>query len=102
MQTYGFIAAVVLVLIAWSWNYDIWSNSPNVRRRRNPLSLGFSASALSALFLISGIAGFNLDNRDWIDAVIWSQVLIGVVLMLTALYLLRRGARDIDRRISGT
>jgi hypothetical protein len=103
---YLFIGAVIVVLIAWSWHFHSWSNSPAARRARSPLWLGFTATAASALFLIAGIIGLNLSKRSrffagtaWTDGVIWWQVVVGLVLVPVAIYLLRRGARDIDRRL---
>lgn len=103
---YLFVGGVILVLIAWSWHFDFWSNSPTARRSRSPVSLGFTATAASALFLIAGILGLNLRDRGvfsntdaWTDGVIWWQVMVGLALVPLAVYLLRRGARDIERRI---
>jgi uncharacterized membrane protein len=88
------------------WHFQFWSNSPTARRSRSPLWLGFTATAASALFLIAGIIGLNLSKRRrffdgtaWADGVIWWQVVVGLVLVPVAVYLLRRGARDIDRRL---
>jgi len=69
--------------------------------------VGFTATAASALFLIAGlIIGLNLSKRSrffigtaWTDGVIWWQVVVGLVLVPVAVYLLRRGARDVDRRL---
>jgi hypothetical protein len=104
---YLFVGAVIVVLIAWSWHFHFWSNSPTARRSRSPLWLGFTATAASALFLIAGIIGFNLSKRSrffsgtaWTDGVIWWEVVVGLLLVPAAIYLLRRGARDIDRRLS--
>jgi uncharacterized membrane protein len=88
------------------WHFQFWSNSPTARRSRSPLWLGFTATAASALFLIAGIIGLHLSKRRrffdgtaWADGVIWWQVVVGLVLVPVAVYLLRRGARDIDRRL---
>lgn len=102
-----FLAAVIVVLIAWSWHFHVWSNSPTARRSRSPLWLGFTTTAASALFLIAGIIGFNLSKRSrffsgtaWTDGVIWWQVAVGLVLVPVAIYLLRRGVGDIERKLS--
>lgn len=101
------VAAVIVVLIAWSWDFHFWSNRPTARRSRSPLWLGFTATAASAMFLIAGIIGFNLSKRSrfftgtaWTEGVIWWQVVAGLVLVPVAIYLLRRGVRDIERRLS--
>ena len=102
-----FLGAVIVVLIGWSWLFHFWSNSPSARRSRSPLWLGFTATAGSALFLIAGIIGFDLSKRSrfftgtaWTEGVIWRQVVVGLVLVPVAIYLLRRGVRDIKRRLS--
>ena len=107
LSPYLFLGAVVVVLIAWSWHFHFWSDSPTARRSRSPLWLGFTATATSALFLIAGIIGFNLSKRSrfftgtaWSEGVIWWQVVVGLVLVPVAIYLLRRGVRDIERRLS--
>jgi len=109
LSPYLVLGAVVVVLIAWSWQFHFWSNSPTARRSRSPLWLGFTATAASALFLIAGIIGFNLSKRSrfftgtaWSEGVIWWQVVVGLVLVPVAIYLLRRGVRDIERRLSRT
>ena len=103
---YLFIGAVIATLVAWSWHFHFWSNSATARRSRSPLWLGFTASAASALFLIAGIIGFSLTKHTrfftgtaWIDGVIWWQVAVGLVLAPVAIYLLRRGVRDIQRTL---
>ena len=107
LSPYLFLGAVVVVLIAWSWHFHFWSDSPTARQSRSPLWLGFTATATSALFLIAGIIGFNLSTRSrfftgtaWSEGVIWWQVVVGLVLVPVAIYLLRRGVRDIERRLS--
>jgi hypothetical protein len=104
---YLFIGAVIVVVIAWSWHFHFWSNNPTARRSRSPLWLGFTATAASAVFLTAGIIGYNLSRRSrffagtaWTDGVIWWQVVVGVALVPVAIYLLRRGVRDIDRRLN--
>ena len=106
LSGYLFVAAVVIVVIAWSWRFHSWSNSPTARRSRSPLSLGFTATAASALFLIAGITGLNLSQRSrffsgtaWTGAVSWWEVLVGALLVPVAVYLVRRGVRDIDRQL---
>jgi len=106
LLSYLFIGTVIVVLIAWSWHFHFGSNSPTARQSRSPLWLGFTATAASALFLVAGIIGLNLSKRDrffagsaWTDGVVWWEVVVGLALVPVALYLLRRGARDIDRRL---
>jgi len=106
LLSYLVVAAVIATVIAWSYQFHFWSNSPTARRGRSPLWLGFSATGTSALFLIAGLIGANLNKRDafsnrsaWTDGVIWWEVAVGLVLIPVAVYLLRRGVRDIDRKL---
>jgi succinate dehydrogenase hydrophobic anchor subunit len=102
---YLFVGAVIAVLFTWWWHFHTWSNSPRARRARSPLWLGFSASAAAMMFLIAGMIGFNLSKRArffdgtaWADGVIWWQVASGLALLPVAIYLLRRGVRELDVR----
>ena len=106
LQPYLLLGAVIAVLIAWSWQFHFWSNSPTARRSRSPLWLGFTGMAASALFLTGGIIGVDLSKRSrfftgtaWTEGVIWWQVVVGLVLLPAAIYLLRRGIRDIERKL---
>lgn len=105
-QAYLFIAVVLAAAVAWSWHYHFWSNSPTARRSRSPLWLGFTTTSASALFLLAGVTGYDLSRRNrfftgtaWAEGVIWPQVVVGLALVPVAIYLLRRGARDIRRSL---
>lgn len=74
---------------------------------RRPLWLGFSATAASVLYVVSGLIGYNLSKHDrfvagsvWKDGVIWWEVLVGLALVPVAILLLRRGARDVERTLT--
>jgi hypothetical protein len=106
LRPYLIAGAVIGVLIAWSWYFQSWSNSRTARRSRSPLWLGFSATAASALFLMAGVTGFNLSRHSqfstgsaWTDGVIWWEVVVGLVLASAAIYLVRRGVREIAGRL---
>jgi uncharacterized membrane protein len=106
LSPYLFVGGVIAVLIAWSWHFHFWSNSPTARRSRSPLWLGFTATATSALFLIAGVMGHNLNKRGQLfsstartDDVIWWEVAIGIVLVPVAIYLLWRGVRAVNREL---
>ena len=101
-----FVGAVIVVLIAWWWRFHFWSNTPGARRSQSPLWLGFSTTAASALFLVAGIIGFELDKHRrfvtgtaWTNGVIWWEVVVGLVLAPLAIYFLRRGVSDIERSL---
>lgn len=103
---YLYVGLFIAVLVAWSWHFHFWSNSPIARKSRTPLWLGFTTTATSALFLVSGVIGYNLNKHTrfvagtaWNDGVLWWEVAVGVVLLPVAIFLLRRGARDIDQRL---
>ena len=103
---YLFVGAVIGTLIAWSWHFHFWSNSPTARRSRTRLWLGFTAMATSALLVIAGLTGLNLSKHSrflsgsrWADGVIWWEVAAGLVLVPVAVYLLRRGVRDIEGKL---
>ena len=97
----GVLAGVAL----WSWL--VYSRSP--RRKATPAYMAFSATAVAALFLLAGFAGFNLSTRHrfltgtaWSDGVIWWQVGIGLALVPLVVYFWRRAMSDIDRRLNRT
>ena len=105
-SAYLFLGAVAAAVAAWSYYFHAWSNSPTARRSRSPLSLGLTATAASALFLVAGLVGLDLSNSHGffagarrIDGVIWWQVVFGVVLAPVALFLLRRGVRDLSQTV---
>jgi len=98
---YLVVAAIIAAVIAWSWPFHFWSP-----RSRNPLWLGFSAAGTSALFLLAGLLGRDLSKHNrfvtgitWTGHVIWWQVAVGLVLLPLAVYLLRRGVRNIHRKL---
>ena len=106
VTSYLYLAGFLAVLVAWSYYAHGWSDRPSAERMRSWLWGGFTASAASALFLISGFIGWKLNmhgqlfsNTEWTGSVIWPQVGVGLALVPFAVYLLRRGAREIDRRI---
>ena len=103
--SYLYLAAFIAVLAAWSYYFHGWSGSRSAQKVRGPLWGGFTATAASGLFLVSGFIGWKLNmhgqlfsKTEWTDSVVWSQVVLGLALIPLAAYLLRRGARDIDQR----
>jgi hypothetical protein len=97
---YLVVAAIVTAVIAWSWQFHFWSP-----RSRNRLWFGFSATGMSALFLIAGLIGWDLNrHKRFVTGitrtgdVIWWQVAVGLVILPLAVYLLRRGVRDISMK----
>ncbi|MGH9408133.1 MAG: hypothetical protein ACRD1V_01610 [Vicinamibacterales bacterium] len=97
---------VIAIVIAWSCGFDAWSMSGTLRRSRSPLWTGFSLTAASALFLVTGLIGYNLSQHDrfvtgtWADGVILWQVVVGLVMLPVAIHFLRRGVRDINQKPS--
>jgi hypothetical protein len=104
---YLYPALFIAVVVAWFWRTNYWfGSSPAARNMRRPLPMAFSATAASALFLIAGVSGWRLNRHErfvagtgWSDFVIWWQVGVGLALLVLAVYLFRRGVRDIDRRL---
>lgn len=95
---YLFVAIGVAVTIAVS-------RRVHGRRSRSPLWGGFTLTAASALFLVSGLMGFNLDQRvrfasgsAWSDGPIFWQLVVGLVLVPFAVHFLRRGIRDLKQQ----
>ena len=103
--SYLYLAAFLAVVAAWSDFAHGWSGRPSAPGVRSPLWGGFTATAASGLFFVSGLIGWKLNmhgqlfsNTEWTDSIVWSQVAMGLALIPLAVYLLRRGARDIDQR----
>jgi hypothetical protein len=100
-----FVAALALGGVAW-FRYYVWSDGTVARRSRSPLWFGFTATAASALFVVAGLAGFDLDRHSsfvhgspWSDGVIWWEVLTGLAIAPIAILLVRRGMRDLQAEI---
>ena len=70
------------------------------QRRWSPVWGAFTATTVSAVYLLAGFSGYQLNRRTrflaaeaWTDSVIWWQVAAGAALIPVALYFWRRGAR---------
>jgi hypothetical protein len=100
---YLVVAAIIAAVIAYSWQFHFWSP-----RSRSPLWLGFSATGMSALFLIAGLVGWDLSKHSRFVTgitrtgdVIWWQIAVGLAILPVAIYLLRRGVRDVAAHDTG-
>ena len=100
MEQLSALLAAAAFFALWTW--FLYKRSDG--RWWSPLWLSFSAGAAAALFLVSGFIGYILSKRArfaagtaWSDAVIWWEVGVGVALMGTAVYLWRKGVRQLAR-----
>jgi hypothetical protein len=105
LQPVLIIVGGIIVVIAGTWLLNR-RPSPVARHRHNPLWLGFTMTAASLLFLISGFIGFNLSRRDrfltgtaWSESIIWWEVAMGAAILPIAAYLLYRGGQEINARL---
>lgn len=76
-------------------------------RQWSPVWGAFSATTVSAVYLLAGFSGYQLNRRTrflapeaWTGSVIWWQVAAGAALIPVAYYFWRRGATEIDRRLA--
>jgi hypothetical protein len=107
VMPYLYAGLFMAVLVGWFWRTNYWfGSSPAARSMRRPLPMAFSATAMSALFLVSGASGWRLSKQarfvagtGWSESVIWWQVGVGLALLVLAVFLFRRGVRDMDRHL---
>jgi hypothetical protein len=92
----------VLTIVAFlaAWHFWLYKRSGGW----NPLWMAFSATAAAVLFLITGVIGYTLSRHErfvahapWAGHVIWSQVLIGLLAGLVAVYFWRKGLQRMRR-----
>jgi len=76
-------------------------------RQWSPVWGAFTATTVSAVYLIAGFSGYQLNRRApflapeaWTGSVIWWQVAAGLALIPVAYYFWRRGATEIERRLN--
>ena len=76
-------------------------------RRWSPIWGAFTATTVSAVYLIAGFSGYHLERRArffsdaaWSNGIIWWEVGAGAAVMPIALYFWRRGAAEIERRLA--
>ncbi|MDP3719640.1 MAG: hypothetical protein Q8T13_17910 [Acidobacteriota bacterium] len=76
-------------------------------RRWSPIWGAFTATTVSAVYLIAGFSGYHLNRRArffsdaaWADSIIWWQVGAGAAVIPVAIYFWRKGAREIDQRLA--
>ena len=87
----GFVAA---------WHFFFYKRSGG--RICSPLWIAFGTTTGAAIFLVAGCIGYILDRHDrfvartaWAGGVIWSEVSIGLVMTLVAMYFWRKDLRSI-------
>ena len=92
------IVVLIAAVALWWWFEQVQTGS----RARSPLWMAFSMTAVSAVYLVSGLIGYRLDRHDrfvartaWAGSVIWSEVAIGTAIALVAVFFWRRGLHAI-------
>jgi hypothetical protein len=94
------IPVLVIVAIVLGWNGLIYKQSAG--RMWNPLWIAFTLTGLAVLNVVAGAIGYTLDRHDrfvahsaWAGHVIWSQIEVGILAGLGALYFWRKGLQGI-------
>jgi hypothetical protein len=67
-----------------------------------PMGYAFSTTFLAAVHLIAGLIGYRLNRghgNRWSESVIWWEVWVGLAAAAVAVYLWRRGLRDIRSNV---
>jgi hypothetical protein len=92
------IIVVIAAVTSWRWFEQVLTGG----RARSPLWMAFSMTAVSAVYLVSGLIGYTLDRHDrfvartaWAGDVIWSEVAVGSAIALVAVFFWRKGLRAI-------
>lgn len=85
----------LLIVAAVAWHRLI------NKRARNPLWIAFSFTALALVLIIAGAIGYTLDRRTrffagtgWTGSVIWSEVWLGIAMLIAAAFLFRKAAQE--------
>jgi hypothetical protein len=84
-------------LVAFSWFF----HNPSGRPAR-PLSVAATWTLATAIHLVGGLTGYNLNAADanaagthWTGTVIWWEVGVGLALLPLAIYYWRKGLRSL-------
>ena len=90
----GFVAVLAV------WQTFVYRQSGG--RIRSPLWGAFTATAVAILFVVAGAVGYKLTHgipfthrNEWTGQVLWSQIAVGAVAALVAVFLWRAGLRSI-------
>ena len=89
------IIVVIAAVASWWWFEQVLTGG----RARSPLWMAFSMTAVSAVYLVSGLIGYTLDRHDrfvartaWAGGVIWSEVAVGYCDCASGRLLLAQGS----------
>jgi hypothetical protein len=93
---------VPVTAVAW------WLHRRSPDRGKHPLWPAFSATAVAAIHLVAGAAGYNLNALDanaagtrWSDTMIWWEVVTGIALLPLTAYYWRKGIRSFEPKSAG-
>jgi hypothetical protein len=96
----GAIPVLVIIALVVGWNFFIYKQSGG--RMWNPLWMAFSATAVAVLHVGAGAIGYTLNRHQrfvahtpWTGHVIWSEIGIGLLAGLVAVYCWRQGLQRI-------
>ena len=77
------------------------------RRSWSPIWGAFMSTTVSAVYLVAGFSGYQLNRRTrflaaeaWTDSIIWWEVGAGAAVIPVALYFWRRGAAEVETRLA--
>jgi hypothetical protein len=94
------ILITVVGIAAWQFFLEKSPRGPEWR----PLGMAFGMTAAAAIVVVAGAIGYTLNRHDqfvagtaWAGHVIWSQILIGAVVTVVALYFWRKGLAELRR-----
>ena len=89
----------LLVAAAVAWHRLVNRQSRGLMR--SPLWMAFSLTTLAIVLIVASAIGYTLDRRarffagtEWNGSVIWSDVGLGVAMLLIAAFLFRKAARE--------
>ena len=96
----GIAIFLVFVALLALWQSFLYRQSGG--RLRSPLWGAFTATAASILFIVAGAVGYKLthgvpftNRSEWTGQVLWSQIAVGGVAAIVAVFLWRAGLRSI-------
>ncbi len=94
----GVIPLLVIVVLVGGWNLFLSKQSGG--RVWSRMWMAFTATSAAILYVVAGAIGYTLSRHErfvahtsWAGHVIWSEIGIGVVAGLLAIYFWRRALR---------